>query len=531
MENKTGLGSNKKVLLEFIAVAVLSFGIVFGFLGITGTLTCGWHMVDDHEFAEFYYMLNKQHMSLKELILSWLQNDLQLRYRPLYYPIRILEVYFFGINLFAISVIRAVIIAFTLIALYYCGRQMGAKKDVAFLFSMLCMIGYQGAAWWKLGPQESFGTFLMALGFYFMAGWIKNKKIKYAIFSLILFVLMGNYKESYIVVLPFMAAYVVYDVLRECSTIREMWKKRQKLEPYFWYISSILIIMCLLIWRLILHLGFQGSSASGGGIFSRFGSLFGTIVSELSGDLKWYRYGTLLLLAILLTYWDELKKLWKEMVLTILFIAPQQALYAQSGLTERYILPASVGYSFFFAIVILMWPVLRGKRKKAYVLVLTVMLIMNIRGMYIEADYFRYRGNSVTTMLKETYMLAGEKHKILSCFSPTEESNLTLKYWMLDHDYNNVYYYHEENHVIDKEFRYDSYPDQTGSSPEQVQPDAFDIVVMYNRDDRHFDHEPSLDLTDFTLVKCGTLTIAIRNNSGVEIPAIEIKPAYYYRQG
>ena len=38
-----------------------------------------------------------------------------------------------------------------------------------------------------------------------------------------------------------------------------------------------------------------------------------------------------------------------------------------------------------------------------------------------------------------------------------------------------------------------------------------DVVVMYNEEDRHWCYTPSLDLSDFTEKKCGTLTMYIRN--------------------
>ena len=55
-----------------------------------------------------------------------------------------------------------------------------------------------------------------------------------------------------------------------------------------------------------------------------------------------------------------------------------------------------------------------------------------------------------------------------------------------------------------------------------------DIVVMYNRNDRDFDHEVNLNLSDFTKVDCGTLTIYVRNNDSINIPDIHVRPAYYY---
>jgi hypothetical protein len=38
------------------------------------------------------------------------------------------------------------------------GQCMQGKIN-ALLFSLISMIGYQSAVWWKLGPQEDLGTY------------------------------------------------------------------------------------------------------------------------------------------------------------------------------------------------------------------------------------------------------------------------------------------------------------------------------------------------------------------------------------
>ena len=53
--------------------------------------------------------------------------------------------------------------------------------------------------------------------------------------------------------------------------------------------------------------------------------------------------------------------------------------------------------------------------------------------------------------------------------------------------------------------------------------DDMDIVVMYNQDDRHWCYTPTLDLSEFTEMKCGTLTIYVRNDSGVNPTTIDIE--------
>ena len=43
---------------ETIHILILFSFIVYGILGVCGTLTSGIHLVDDHEFWDFSYKLN-----------------------------------------------------------------------------------------------------------------------------------------------------------------------------------------------------------------------------------------------------------------------------------------------------------------------------------------------------------------------------------------------------------------------------------------------------------------------------------------
>lgn len=516
--------------IEFILICIISFGIVFGVLCGVGTMFSGWHFVDDHEYAEYAYLMKFQHMSPLQVMHQWVEADMGIRFRPLYHPIRILLVCIFGLNLTAISAVRGMVIALTLIFLYYCGRLMGANPFYSIMFALTSMVGYQGAAWWKLGPQESFGTMLMAAGFYLMLKWLAGGKKSYAVISLILFGIMANYKESYVVVLPFIFAYVIYDRNRDSRTLRDIWKSGDRLKGCKWYLYAISIMFLALVAIIVFAIGTDGYSGAGIDLSTKLGTYVTAAEHELTTDLRWYRYCTLFLIAVLLTYWEDLKKMWKEMVLALSFLLPQTVLYAQTGFLERYILPASVGYSLFFVVLVSIWKPLQGKRRKFYAAVLVIMLLLNTRAMLVEADYFRYRGESITTMMTSVREMAGTDKKVLSCLSPHEESNITLKYWMLMNDYDQVYYWHQKEQTIDQEFQYDKYPELTGSNTTEISLDDIDIVVMYNRNDRDFDHEVNLNLSDFTEVDCGTLTIYVRNNDGITIPKIDVRPSYYYAQ-
>ena len=83
--------------IEFILICIISFGIVFGVLCGVGTMFSGWHFVDDHEYAEYAYLMKFQHMSPLQVMHQWVEADMGIRFRPLYHPIRILLVCLLGL--------------------------------------------------------------------------------------------------------------------------------------------------------------------------------------------------------------------------------------------------------------------------------------------------------------------------------------------------------------------------------------------------------------------------------------------------
>ena len=231
------------------------------------------------------------------------------------------------------------------------------------------------------------------------------------------------------------------------------------------------------------------------------------------------------MVAILLTYWEELKRLWKEILLTVAFLLPQFVIFAQSGIRERYMLPSTIGFAMFFVLVIPKWKPLGGKRRLLYISCILLMLFANARAMLIEADYFRFRGESVTEMLEAVSEMAREDTKVLSCFRPNEEGNLTIYYWMLLQDFDEVYYWTEDDlsitKVCDRNSAYEA------SAYEKRDFADMDIIVMYNQQDRHYTYEPSLDYSDFTKIDCGTMTLWVRNGRGIKPVQPRIREAVF----
>ena len=193
-DNLEKMDRKREALLVWCFFALLVFGVVT----VTGTLTSGFHLVDDWEFAQYTDQMTLGHMSLWDCLKEAVGSDLTLRFRPLYYINRVLTAYVFGINLTAMSVLKAAEIVAASVALYYCARQMKCNMLHAALFSLTVMVGYQSAVWWKLGPQESYDIMMFAVGFFFLLKWLSTDKKRYAFASFGALFLMSVYKEPFI---------------------------------------------------------------------------------------------------------------------------------------------------------------------------------------------------------------------------------------------------------------------------------------------------------------------------------------------
>ena len=491
------LGRRKEAVLVWGFFALLVFGVVF----VTGTITSGFHLVDDWEFAKYVDWMTLEGRSLWDCLKEAVGFDLTIRFRPLYYINRVFAAAVFGINLTAMSVIKAAEIVAAFVLLYYCARQMKCNMVYAGLFALTMLVGYQSAVWWKLGPQESFDIMMFALGFWLLLKWLRTGRKWYAFASVGAFFLMSVYKEPFILLLPFVGLYVLYEEMQgKKVTFSNLWEAVKRRLPYLLSIGFIFAAEMLLI---VFVIGTNNYSYVGLDESVTMDQYRQTWSLAAHTDMKWYlRFGVLMGL-IFLTYWEQFKKLGWEIILALVVVLPQCITYSKTSMTERYLLPCVLGYAFFFVIVGCNFRPLSGKRRIAYMLCLLLMLAAHGRVALREAVYFTYRGESIRTMMETTLdLVEGTDKKVLSCFAPNLEGNRTMYYWFRLHGYDEVFYWEEEENKINRSFG--------PREDEQAAFEEIDVVVMYNQEDRHWCYEPSLDLTGFEEKKCGTITMYIR---------------------
>lgn len=491
------LDGRTEALLVWGFFSVLVFGVVLGM----GTLTSGFHLVDDWEFAKYVDWMTLEGRSVADCLREAVGYDLTMRFRPLYYINRVLMAAVFGINLTAMSVIKAAEIVAAFVLLYYCARRMRCNMVYAALFSLTVLTGYQSAVWWKLGPQESYDIMMFALGFWLMLKWLRTGRRWYATASVGAFFLMSIYKEPFILLLPFVGLYVLYEEMTgKKVTLSALWAAIRRRLPFLMALGLMFAAEMFLIVFVIGTNNYSYVGLDESVTLEQYAQAWALAAHT---DLKWYvRFGWLFIL-LFLTYWEHAKKLGWEILLAFSIILPQCVSYSKTAMTERYLLPAVLGFAFFFVIVGCNFRPLSGKRRIAYVLCLFLMLAAHGRVVLREAAYFTYRGESIRTMMDSTLALVkGTDKKVLSCFAPNLEGNRTMYYWFRLQGYDEVFYWEEEEKKINRSFG--------PREDEQAAFEEIDVIVMYNRDDRHWCYEPSLDLSGFTEKVCGTITMYVR---------------------
>lgn len=491
------LDGRTEALLVWGFFSVLVFGVVLGM----GTPTSGFHLVDDWEFAKYVDWMTLEGRSVADCLREAVGYDLTMRFRPLYYINRVLMAAVFGINLTAMSVIKAAEIVAAFVLLYYCARRMRCNMVYAALFSLTVLTGYQSAVWWKLGPQESYDIMMFALGFWLMLKWLRTGRRWYATASVGAFFLMSIYKEPFILLLPFVGLYVLYEEMTgKKVTLSALWAAIRRRLPFLMALGLMFAAEMFLIVFVIGTNNYSYVGLDESVTLEQYAQAWALAAHT---DLKWYvRFGWLFIL-LFLTYWEHAKKLGWEILLAFSIILPQCVSYSKTAMTERYLLPAVLGFAFFFVIVGCNFRPLSGKRRIAYVLCLFLMLAAHGRVVLREAAYFTYRGESIRTMMDSTLALVkGTDKKVLSCFAPNLEGNRTMYYWFRLQGYDEVFYWEEEEKKINRSFG--------PREDEQAAFEEIDVIVMYNRDDRHWCYEPSLDLSGFTEKVCGTITMYVR---------------------
>ena len=491
----------KEQMKEFWQTLVIFTVIVFGILTIFGTLTSGLHMVDDHEFIRFTTEFEEDGISMVELIKQENARDGVTRFRPLYYPIRIIQTLLFGTNLFAMSVGKGIEVVLTCMLVYYVARKLNCSKKYAFITTAIVLSGPQAAVCWKLGTPELTATWIFALAILWILKWKETRKIRYhvGVFGCMVFDIL--YKENYVLLIPcIMLLYLYFDLENKDITWLNIWnaiKSNLGIE----IILAVLVILDLLC--ILMGAGINGPGYVGFDSNMTLWFYIKMFLNNFRLHLRIGQYG-FFVLALLIVFRKNMteivNKLKWEILLTFAIILPQMIMFSKTGLEERYVIPWIYGVAYFFVIVLSQQTWLTGKMRTYYGVFLGMLVGVNLILTCYEASYFTYRGKGIERMFDEVMKIADSETKILSAYAPYDESDKTTSYWFHKRGIDEVYVYRDGECT-------DWYREGKG---EKISIDEVDIILTYNFNDRHFVEEPDIDFSDFEFYEYNTMRVAVR---------------------
>jgi len=327
-------------------VSMLICMFFFAFLIISGTLKSGYHFTDDHDILRIAGELKTQ--SIMSVSKNSIVMDLAIRYRPFYWVHRVYESYFLGSNISKWSIYHALLACFTFVLFYLGMRKLKFSIFESLLFIVIAFIGSQTAVWWKLGPNETIGLPFLAISFFIATSKI-NIHIKNIIFAISL-ILASLCKESFTIIIPaFIFFKIIYDINDNETTIKQAI-----------YRNSILVIPFIIMFiNLYIIFFIVGVNKIGyADIDSNLINMVKGMISILKRALLIYiAFGFALFAIIYYTFKDEklfvafIKKLLPALIFCLLILLPNMYLHAKCGMSERYLLPTTIGIAFFLTYI------------------------------------------------------------------------------------------------------------------------------------------------------------------------------------
>ncbi len=485
---------------EGIVVFLFSFLLVFGILVGTGTLTSGWHFVDDHEL----YWLKADFasgLSVLSVVKKCVLRDLNVRFRPLFYVERVIGVWLFGTNLLSWNIIRAIEGALTVFFLYWTARYLKSSKTFSALFSLIVVIGPQFAPWYRFTNQENIGMLFCSLALYLIARqsyYQKYRDVWGNIWIIVCCILCSLMKESFTLFLPvFILLKIGLEYLDRCGEERAL---REVIRHQILFAG---VISAVFVFNISVIVFFVGTDRTGYAGFSASYALqeyVQGIIGSLKGDLRWHVvFGAMMFVAAFpygLYQVVNLRKdkrkdtlfTWLMVCIGVYVMASQMVLHAKGLMWERYMLPWSIGYGLIF--VVLAGALLAGEEpmKKytqyLYVFLLAMLLCVEFRaclygspGSRGALDYAK-NGREINRMLQDILDNTDEDTNIL--VATDGEVNLSACIWLEIHGRKNGYEY-----VEGSERYYDIYDKTTnlaGKTDKFIEKGDVDVVVMYSRE-------------------------------------------------
>lgn len=428
------------------AVVILFFAAILLFLSYAGTLTSGYHFIDDHEMIVIHSDLEKA--PVLNVMANLIKKDLNIRFRPMYFVHRIIEIKIFGADFFTLSFYTGILAALTFSFFYLGARKLKFSALESLIFVLLAFIGSQMAIWWMLGPNETIGMFFLGLTFLFLAKSAERKNyLRDTVLFSVFLVFASLSKESFVIVIP---AFVFYKIWNEKNIFGI--SLRESIQN-----NLVLLLpaaaMVFEIWMIYFAVGTNtiGYAGSTSGWEELKRGILAIITSKimLKDWLTFFGIITFLFfLGVVLQKGEKKKKMayiFKNILPSIIFsfliVAPGILMYAKSGMAERYLLPSAFGLAFLAVFLVRENPKIFFRAAGGVIAV--IFLLGSFKITEDSAKAFAASGIYTNQLLSAAIANSKPDAKILLAVDPVDrfEASDAIKTYLLREKRDNVFGY------------------------------------------------------------------------------------------
>lgn len=422
---------NFNSLITGDSAALLIFIIFWlSLLGFTKTPFSGIHFQDDHQIITINKELSSNKIS--DVIFSHLKQDFKIRFRPFYYIHRIFITKVLGDNIKYWSIYTGLLAILTSYFLYKFLSLLRFSFTESILFSFLTLLGPQTCIWWRLGPAETIGIFLLSVSLFFISkSIISSRQNIYKFLSLIAITLSILSKESFLLFVPALILIYLFFYLRINKISFRIAINKNYIFLFILFI--IFIFPLIFIFRNVGtdKIGYAGVSDN----YFSIGFIKWTVV-QIYKNIYFILIVVGFFLIILNVPVNNLKDFLKRSLKTvtdhsfilIIFLAiflPQCALYFKSGLGTRYYTPLVLGFSLltiYLLNIISSSSAISHTSKSSYItLIIFAIIYLNFKTIVPAAYNFTEEGLQTKTFIDNIVSHSDQKDKILFVLNPGSE--------------------------------------------------------------------------------------------------------------
>jgi len=444
--------------IEQLSVLGTSIILIFGLLIFTGTLTSGYHFVDDHEVVLMEFNMRSAGQSLWQVMKSFAVRDLWWRFRPFYWVERSFCAFVFGSNMLFWNIYTAIkgVIAFCL--LHFSARNLKCGSICSFLFAAVIMFGQQFTPFFRSANQENTGLLLCGLILWLITRQYKLQNFKDRLSNVwlcICIIICGLTKESFTLCMPAFMALKYW--LEYCSMPiqKNRWISCLKKNAAVYLVVTAAFLCDL--YFIMFKVGVDNVSYAGFHEGTTLRQYMTAVYENLFQYTKAYTYVGLIVLVIIIMAHDWNRKIDKNVIIKysgyiiigVYVMGVQLISYAQSRIWERYLIPYIIGYAFL--VVILGYKFFEGRKvqRRIYILMLLFLTLSQTLTAYRKSSDWAKDGVAINSFLDALREHTNPDCHIVSAFAD-EELNISVETYMEAKGYSGLLSYRfAEESIVD----------------------------------------------------------------------------------